>query len=280
MKANKIIQQAEVVVITAGAGMGVDSGLPDFRGNEGMWKEYPALKAKGIDFSGIANPRNFKKFPELAWGFYGHRFDTYKNTTPHPGFGAILEMVKQKKDYFVVTSNVDGQFQKAGFPDDKVYEIHGRINKFQCTECDAEPWDAPKSTRFDVDPKTLKVKGEIPTCPSCGSVARPNIMMFGDFQFDSTETKQQETAFNNFMYKYDKNGTKIAVVEFGAGTAIPSIRMIGEFIQKKVPDSTLIRINPRESQGPDGTVCIDKGALAAIAEDLVSDEIKKIFFLD
>ncbi len=272
----KKIEAAEVVIITSGAGMGVDSGLPDFRGNEGMWKAYPALKDKKIDFMNIANPKQFKNFPELAWGFYGHRFDTYKNTEPNVGFDALKELVKGKKDHFIVTSNVDGQFQKAGFDEVKVYEVHGRINKFQCTDCQAEPWDAPEDTEFVVDPKTFEMKGEIPKC-KCGAVARPNIMMFGDYQFNATETAKQEAAFNKFMNKYDKGNTKIVIIEIGAGTAIPTIRSIGEHIQEFV-GAQLIRINPRESQGPAETMSIDKGCVEALSTVLPED-IKKMFFI-
>lgn len=284
--AEKLIEQADVIVITAGAGMSVDSkdkdgnNLPDFRGENGFWKEYPVLKDKGIDFQEIANPKQFKKFPKLAWAFYGHRFDLYKNTTPHIGYDALLEMVKSKKDHFVVTSNVDGAFQKSGFSEDKVYEIHGRINKFQCTECNATPWKAPKNLSFNVDPKTLEFKGEIPKCPKCGAIARPNIMMFGDYGFNSTETSKQEKDFNIFMNKYDKGDTNIVVLEFGAGTAIPSIRSIGEYIHKNVEKATLVRVNPREAQGPKGIVSIEKGAVDAISENLVSDEIRKMFFMN
>jgi len=273
----KKIEEAEVVIITAGAGMGVDSGLPDFRGNEGMWKTYPQLKKKGIDFQNIANPKQFKKFPALAWAFYGHRFDTYKNTTPNIGFAALKELVKDKKDYFVVTSNVDGQFQKAGFDSDKVYEVHGRINKFQCTECDATPWAAPKDTNFSVNPKTFVMKGEIPRCPKCDAVARPNIMMFNDHGFNAKETSAQEHAFNSFMNKYDKDNTKIAIIEIGAGSAIPTIRNIGEHIQEFV-GAQLIRINPRESHGPKGTLSIAKGGVEAL-ESILPDNIKNMFFV-
>ena len=62
--------ELEIFVITAGAGMGVDSGLPDFRGNDGFWNAYPALK--GYPFMEMANPRWFTVEPRRAWGFYGH----------------------------------------------------------------------------------------------------------------------------------------------------------------------------------------------------------------
>lgn len=76
-QAAEAIMHADGLIIGAGAGMGVDSGLPDFRGTQGLWKEYPALKNVGMDFADIANPDAFTVSPKLAWGFYGHRFNLY-----------------------------------------------------------------------------------------------------------------------------------------------------------------------------------------------------------
>jgi hypothetical protein len=66
--------------------MGIDSGLPDFRGADGFWKAYPALKQQNRNFKEIANPESFNTMPEIAWGFYGHRLQLYRNTIPHAGF--------------------------------------------------------------------------------------------------------------------------------------------------------------------------------------------------
>lgn len=71
--AAELIEQADALVIAAGAGMGVDSGMPDFRGQQGFWAAYPALAAAGIDFTSIANPKGFVQDASRAWGFYGHR---------------------------------------------------------------------------------------------------------------------------------------------------------------------------------------------------------------
>lgn len=261
-----IIKEADAIVITAGAGMGVDSGLPDFRGDEGMWKAYPALGEKKISFSSIANPAAFTNNPELAWAFYGHRYDLYSEITPHEGFSQLLELCKEK-DHFVVTSNVDGQFQKAGFSEDKIYEIHGRIHKFQCTAGCCDPY-VPDLDGFGVNPNTLEMTSELPTCPNCGAMARPNIMMFGDFGFDHTETSEQESKFNDFMHMYDKGDKKIVLIEIGAGTAIPSIRQIGEYIHENVEGATMVRINPRESFGPNGIVSIPKGGVDGLKDIL------------
>ncbi len=124
----ELINNSTGLLITAGAGMGVDSGLPDFRGNDGFWKEYPVFKNK-LSFSSVASPTTFRNTPEIAWGFYGHRYELYKKTIPHDDFKLLLEIAKTKfnDNYFVITSNVDGQFQTAGFDENKIEEIHGNI---------------------------------------------------------------------------------------------------------------------------------------------------------
>jgi len=84
----------------------------------------------------MANPHWFDADPKLAWAFYGHRKNLYKATEPHRGFQIMLNWARREKKhaYFVFTSNVDGHFQKAGFNEDAVYEVHGSINHFPCTK--------------------------------------------------------------------------------------------------------------------------------------------------
>src|SRR5258707_10426867 len=83
------VQSADALLIGAGAGMGVDSGLPDFRGTEGFWNAYPPYRKLGLDFMAVANPQWFRDDPTLAWGFYGHRLNLYRAATPHPGFAML-----------------------------------------------------------------------------------------------------------------------------------------------------------------------------------------------
>src|SRR5271156_5063013 len=114
--AAKAILGADALLIGAGAGMGVDSGLPDFRGNEGFWKAYPPFR--GRRFAEMSNPVWFRTDPAQVWGLYGHRLRLYREAIPHDGF-AILRRWAERVPHgaFVLTSNVDGQFQKAGFPE-------------------------------------------------------------------------------------------------------------------------------------------------------------------
>jgi NAD-dependent SIR2 family protein deacetylase len=127
------IAEAGYILIGAGAGMGVDSGLPDFRGNEGFWRAYPPFAEAGLRFQEVSNPKWFDKDPQLVWGFYGHRLNLYRETLPHPGFEILRELCRGKSS-FVFTTNVDGHFQKAGFEVDKILEYHGSIHQLQCTD--------------------------------------------------------------------------------------------------------------------------------------------------
>src|SRR4051812_7923509 len=88
------LRDAQALLVTAGAGMGVDSGLPDFRGDEGFWNAYPPFRALGLSFVDLAQPSWFEDDPALAWGFYGHRLELYRRTVPHAGFARLLRWAR------------------------------------------------------------------------------------------------------------------------------------------------------------------------------------------
>ena len=118
-RAAAAIAGADAILIGAGAGMGVNSGLPDFRGPQGFWRAYPPYERLGLHFAAVANPRWFVEDPELAWGFYGHRMGLYRRTEPHEGFAILRRWAdRMPRGGFVYTSNVDGHFQRAGFDPD------------------------------------------------------------------------------------------------------------------------------------------------------------------
>ena len=241
-------------MITAGAGIGVDSGLPDFRGPGGFWKAYPALAKAKLNFEEIASPHAFRTDPELAWGFYGHRLRLYRDTRPHEGFRILLEFAARlPQGAFVFTSNVDGQFQKAGFPEHGVSECHGSIHYLQCLKpCQSLIWPAD-DLRPEVDEAICRLSSPLPQCPRCGSLARPNILMFGDWDWIEQRSCVQQKRLEAWL----RNVDRLVVVELGAGVDIPSARRFGE-----ATAAPLIRINPlaasvRRSQD----IAIPMGAL-------------------
>ena len=263
-RAREVVEGAEAVIVTAGAGMGVDSGLPDFRGDEGFWKAYPPFAKLGLRFVELADPRWFRSDPALAWGFYGHRKNLYADTVPHVGFGWLRDYgATRPEGGFVFTSNVDGQFDKAGFEASQVAECHGNIHQLQCleTRCAAGIWRS--DVRVAVDPETLRAAPPYPTCRRCGGLARPNILMFGDGGWRSERSDEQETRLYRFVQAVIAKSARLVVIEMGAGTAIPTVRRLSEEVARRAR-GTLIRINPREPAGPPGTLSFESGAVAAL----------------
>lgn len=260
-RAAAALSAADGLVIAAGAGMGVDSGLPDFRGRAGFWRAYPALADSGIAFEDIANPEGFRRHIALSWGFYGHRLNLYRATVPHEGF-ALLKAWGETlpKGYSVFTSNIDGQFQKAGFEGSRIHECHGSIHHLQCSvPCSPFIWPA---VRFlpEVDEQRCLLENDWPRCPKCYQPARPNVLMFSDGEWLDGRQRLQAQAQDRWLAQLQRP----VVVEIGAGTAIPSVRRFAEWVAE-TRQGTLIRINPREPDVRRGQdVGLAMGALDAL----------------
>ncbi len=244
-KAAELIHQADGLLIHAGAGIGVDSGLPDFRGNEGLWRAYPKLGKHRISFIDIANPRAFSENARLAWGFYGHRLKRYRETHPHDGFRILKAMAETRQHgAFVFTSNVDGQFQKAGFDASRIAEFHGSIHHLQCTTpCSASIWNS-QGLSVEIDEENCLLLSHLPTCPECHSLARPNILMFNDWGWISNRTEMQ---MEN-LHKWQRQLNQPVIIEIGAGVHVPSIRRASEAFHFPI-----IRINPDYPDVPKST---------------------------
>lgn len=264
-RAAELIAQADALIIGAGAGIGVDSGLPDFRGNEGFWRAYPALAKAQLDFYEVASPRTFEKDPGLAWGFYGHRLNLYRHTVPHAGFGILRNWSERiPLGSRIYTSNVDGQFQGAGFSEEQIHECHGSIHHLQCmNECASGIWSADDFTP-EVDEENCRLLNAPPICPHCGGLARPNIVMFGDWNWLHTRREAQRRSEATWLDTVASTRGNVVVVEMGAGTAIPSVREFSHRMSHEY-GARIIRINPREAQVPSKSdVGIAAGALDSL----------------
>jgi NAD-dependent SIR2 family protein deacetylase len=192
-----------------------------------------------MGFTDIANQSAFADTPKLAWGFYGHRLQLYRDTVPHAGFEILREFGnRMHHGSFVYTSNVDGQFQKAGFDNQRIVECHGSIHHLQCmAACSSDIWPADELV-VDVDESLCMLRSELPLCPHCGRLARPNILMFHDWSYLSGRTDEQQYRLTRWL----QNTERLVIIELGAGTAIPSARRKGESF-----GMSLIRINPTDA---------------------------------
>ena len=254
--AARALQEADALLIGAGAGMGVDSGLPDFRGDEGFWNAYPPFR--GRRFAELSNPYWFHADPAQAWGFFGHRLNLYSEREPHAGF-QILRSWQQRFGHgiFVFTSNVDGHFQRAGFAEAQVMECHGSIRFLQCVRpCGHEIWPVG-NLRMSVDAATIRTTSGLPTCPHCNGLARPNILMFGDADWVSARAEEQEARYRAWLSR--TRDSKRVALEFGAGLGIPTVR-----IECERRGTRLIRVNPREPATRAGNFSLPMKALQAI----------------
>lgn len=266
--AAQLIAQADAIIIAAGAGMGIDSGLPDFRGDTGLWQAYPALAQTRLRFQDIANPTAFRKNPEVAWGFYGHRLQLYRSVIPHAGFDLLRQWTQNKLGgYWVFTSNIDGQFQKAGFAASHINECHGSLHRLQCTTpCCASIWSADSLT-LSIDISTGRCSGKLPHCPNCGELLRPNVLMFEDWACNHELMEVDELRQDIWMKGLQRQGLRPVVIELGAGTAIPTVRHFSQARCREFAalEARLIRINPKEYQVTGaGHVGISIGALEAL----------------
>jgi NAD-dependent SIR2 family protein deacetylase len=249
--AANLIASADALVVAAGAGMSVDSGLPDFRGSRGLWT---TLLGGGITEDGLhefMQGRCFATSPRKAWRFYGEAIQRCRNAAPHPGYRLLLNWAHQKQHgAFVYTSNVDGQFHAAGFPQERIVECHGSIHHLQCARpCSPQIWPAPDA---EMTARALH-SGGMPRCAHCGGVARPNVLLFSDPAWVAHRTNAQRLR----MEVWQARPANPVVIEIGAGLTLPAVRMFSESL--RMP---LIRVNAHEAHADDAaTVALQGTAL-------------------
>ncbi len=155
----KILKNTKKVVISTGAGISAESGIPTFRGKDGLWKKYRAEE--------LATPQAFRNDPKLVWEWYEWRRSIIGKKNPNPGHKILAQWEKIFPEYTLITQNIDGLHQKAGST--KVLELHGNIWKTRCTKTE-KLFDC-----FDLPLKEIP-----PVCPECGAILRPHVVWFGE----------------------------------------------------------------------------------------------------
>ena len=152
------LAEARAVAVLTGAGISADSGVPTFRGSDGLWRNFKA--------EDIATPQAFLKNPKLVWEWYNWRRELIATKVPNPAHQALVTLEKRTQDFILITQNVDDLHGQAG--SQKLIEIHGNIWKVRCTIC-----------------KEVSVNKEIPIpilpyCLRCHGLLRPHIVWFGE----------------------------------------------------------------------------------------------------
>jgi len=154
-----VLTLAKHVVVSTGAGISAESGIPTFRGKEGLWKKYRAEE--------LATPTAFAQNPELVWEFYEWRRGIIAEKKPNPGHKVLARWESVFPVFSLITQNIDGLHQKAGSTD--MLELHGNIWKLRCTE------EGTISENHETPLKKIP-----PLCPDCGALLRPHVVWFGE----------------------------------------------------------------------------------------------------
>lgn len=245
------IASADALLIGAGAGLGVDSGLPDYRGTLGYWTQNP-------EWEEMASGQWFIQKPAQAWEVMREKTEWFARALPHAGYDALRSMAgRMSRGAHVYTSNVDAHFTRAGFHPDSVLECHGSMFFLQCASmCSREVWEVEDTNQL-TDPSL-----PIPTCPHCEGIARPNVLLFGDNLWTCSRHVEQMKYY--LAWRDALAGAKVVVIEIGAGSTIASVREQCELVTERF-DATLIRINPFEAECPEG-IGIPLGACAALTQ--------------
>ena len=174
-RAREILRAAGRVVVLTGAGVSAESGVPTFRGPDGLWKSFRPEE--------LATPEAFSRDPRLVWEWYAWRRELVEACAPNPAHGAMARAALDRSgSLMIVTQNVDGLHHRAArsavessnvdpevaFP----LEVHGAIHRDRCSSCShRDPTPGPvDSTSVDT----------LPRCPSCGGVMRPDVVWFGE----------------------------------------------------------------------------------------------------
>ncbi len=164
--ATRLMKESQRVTVLTGAGISTDSGIPDFRGPQGIWTKNPEAERKSTLQNYLADPQARRE----AWR---SRLDHRSlSAEPNDGHRALVRLQEQSKLVALLTQNVDGLHQIAGIRPDKVVEVHGTIREVACLECDY---------RDDIQIAFDRVRGgeEDPDCPICGGILKSATISFG-----------------------------------------------------------------------------------------------------
>jgi len=255
------LKTASTLVIHAGAGMSADSGLATYRNEGGLWGDVEQDMNKSV-FE-VITPQAFEESPLQIWTLFAKRIKTCEETQPHAGYRILLDWIQRYQlDYFILTSNVDGHFQKAGFEERRIRELHGSLQYFQGTQPEVSKMIWKNQILGDKLLIDLQ-KGIFPTCPNDTIMARPNVYMFRDHSYVNTRSESQKNLFQTFLSR--NKGQKMVVIEIGSGPHVQSIRAKTRMLRTQY-GASIIRINPKDFSVKPPHIGIPLNALQALTE--------------
>lgn len=244
-KIKKLIKEADAIIIGAGAGLSTSAGIN--YGEKDFKKYFPELVEKYGMTDMYSSSFYMFNTEEERWSYWAKHIDYLYNIEAKKVYKNLYRLV-QNKNYFVITTNVDGQFLKAGFDKKKVFEVQGSLSKIQC----ASPCHNKLYDDLDIVDKMLKEDKDckippnlVPICPICKGKMEVNLRKDAFFVEDDNWYK-----LNNAYEKFinDNKENKLLLIELGVGFNTPSIiRFPFESMTLKFKNATLLRVNNRYS---------------------------------
>ena len=173
-RAAELLRAAERIAVLTGAGVSAESGVPTFRGQGGLWE--------GHRIEDVATPSGFAADPALVWRFYNMRRNNLWNLRPNPGHFALAELERRwtSERFALCTQNIDGLHRAAGSR--HVLELHGNLTRVRCSVCTYK------------EERPGEQLAELPRCPQCGELARPDIVWFEEMLPQDVWSKAQLAA--------------------------------------------------------------------------------------
>lgn len=158
--AKQMIRNSGSIAVLTGAGISSDSGIPTFRGEGGLWRNFSPQQ--------LATPQAFQRDPKLVWEWYNWRREVISKAKPNAAHHTLRKMEETKDNFWIITQNIDGLHTKAG--NKKVIEFHGNIWREKCSMCDFRRYNEVVYDPQDIPPR----------CPICGGFLRPDVVWFGE----------------------------------------------------------------------------------------------------
>jgi NAD-dependent deacetylase len=157
-----LLRERQPCVVLTGAGISTESGIPDFRSPDGIWAQFDPMEYATIDA--------FHEDPEKVWRFYAPRYLMLASAEPNDAHRSLVELERRGFVSALITQNIDMLHERAGSAG--AVEVHGSIRESHCLRCDTMYTLAQVVKLLDVS--------EAPRCPTCNSVLKPGVVMFGE----------------------------------------------------------------------------------------------------